>query len=322
MDGKSYICKFDEASERLLILSKLFKRTGKQSTTDHRNLLLLREYVEYASKKRASVEDYFVGMKPISFYVSGFESFDENEIIEVSKHLNFFMQYYDRDCAYILIHSAESELLEAPKQLQFIETTFPKNISTRRQDPFLLDLALAAFKVETRLQFIYYYQILEYAAFYYIDDEIRGDLLKIINTPDIHSNSDRYISRIVEVVSGIRQDEEAKLNKVVKAACVPSSVWKELERNISYFTKRQEFDGGFVLEPFVSEDTTLESFCAMWHPKTVDTLRVIRNALVHGREKRFGRVISLTPRNDLLVKPWVAIVRRMAEQMIIFGRVT
>lgn len=57
--GKSYSCRFAKASERLLALSKLFRRTGKQSLVDYRNLLLLREYVQFKERKRASLEDYF-----------------------------------------------------------------------------------------------------------------------------------------------------------------------------------------------------------------------------------------------------------------------
>lgn len=322
-DGKVYYCRFEDASERLLLLSKLFRPTGKEAAAEYRNLMLLHLYMNPKLIQSLQLEqDFFTQRKPVSFSVSGFEKFDEDKIVEISKHLNFFMLYYDRESPSILIHSVERELAEPAKQLQFVETTFPEKISTRRQDPFLLDLALTARTVETRLQFLYYYQILEYAAFYYTDDEVRRDLLNIINTPDIHSNPERHISRILDTVSGVRQEEEAKIQKVVKMVCRPEVVWKELQQDVSYFSQTQQFDGGFVLEAFIDETTTVESFCAMWHPKTADTLRFIRNALVHGRERKFGKVISPTPRNDQLIKPWVATARRIAEEVIIFGRVT
>ena len=322
IDGKAYSCKFRNATDRLLILSKFFRRAGQESETDHRNLPLLREYIEYSSKKlkKTAVEDYFAGMKPISFFVTGFERFHEDEITEVSKHLNFFMQYYDRESPTILIHSAQKEIEEPAKQLQFVETGFPTTISTRSKDTFLLGLALAAMEqVETRLQFLYYYQILEYASFYYIRDDTKRELLKIINAPDIHSNPEKYIPRILDTVGESRQEEEAKIDKIIKTWCSPDIVWNELQQNLSYFCKKQEFEGGFILDPFISEDMTLESFSAIWHPKTSVTLRYIRNALVHGREKRFGLVIAPTQENDLKLSPWISVIRRVAEQVLIFG---
>jgi len=194
MEGKSYHCRFQDASGRLLLLSKLFRPAGEKG--DDRNLMLLNMYTNPDLAEISGLEkDFFIEMKPVSFFVGEFEAFDDEKVVEISKHINFFMQYYDRQTASIIIHPPESGELEPVKQLQFVEADFPKKISTKRQNPFLLDLALAANEADTRLKFIYYYQILEYAAFYYIEDNIRRDLLKVINTPDIFSNPDKYIPK-------------------------------------------------------------------------------------------------------------------------------
>jgi len=324
LSGKPYLCKYREASKELLTLSKHFRRTARQTVTDHRNLAELREYVESQSKKGVAFEEAFFDMEPVSFFVSGFKKFDEGEIIEVSKHLNFFMQYYDRDSSYILIHSPESESLEPFTQSQIPEITFPKTITTKRQDPFLLDLALTANTTNTaRLKFIYYYQIVEYSAFYYIDIKTRSELLKIINNPDIQANADLYIPRILEAINvGVRQEEETKIDSVVRNACSLELLWEEIERNMSYFSTEQKFDGGFIVEPLISENCTRELFCGNWNPKITNTLRYIRNALVHGREKKFIKVITPTRHNDLLIRPWTSIARCIAEQIIIFGNQT
>ncbi|HIH96390.1 MAG TPA: hypothetical protein HA348_02685, partial [Thermoplasmata archaeon] len=124
MDDEDYRCKFGDASDRLLTLSKFFRKTGEETRTDHRNLLPFRLYI-MEKPKPTSTEDYFVGIKPISFFVSGFKKFDEDKIIEVSKHLNFFMQYYDRESPFIVIHSIESELAESSKELRFLQKEFP-----------------------------------------------------------------------------------------------------------------------------------------------------------------------------------------------------
>ncbi|MBI4186505.1 MAG: hypothetical protein HY530_03235 [Chloroflexi bacterium] len=326
IEGKSYYCRFEDASERLLLLSKLFRPAGEE-IGDDRNLMLLHMYANPHLAKISGLEkDFFAEKKPVSFFVGEFEAFDEEKIVEISKHLNFFMQYYDRKTTYTIIHPPKSGEPEPVKQLQFVEADFPKKISTQRQNPLLLDLALAANEADTRLKFIYYYQILEYAAFYYIDDNVKRDLLRIINTPDIFSNPDEYIPKILDTVSESSQDVEAKIEKIIKTNCTPEFVWRELQQNIPYFSKRQEFEGGFMLEPIISEDTTIKSFSEGWYSRTAATLRnalrSIRNALVHGREKRFGPVIAPTRGNDRKIDPWLPVIRRIAEQVIIFGRVT
>ena len=321
LSGKSYLCRFGEASKELLILSKQFRRTGKQTSTDHRNLFLLREYVQFQSRKRGTFEESPVEMEPISFYVSGFRKFEEDEIIEVSKHLNFYMEYYDRESPHIVIHSPETETFT---QARLPETVFPETITAKRQDPFLLDLVLTANITTTaRLKFIYYYQILEYSAFYYIDLKTRFELLRIINSPDIQANADLYIPRILETINILaHQEEEAKIENLVKSVCSPEAVWREIEPNKSYFTISHKFDGGFVLEPLISENLAKEEFCGMWHPKTINILRHIRNALVHGREKKFISVIAPTRHNDELLRPWSSLAQCIAEQTILFGTPT
>jgi hypothetical protein len=84
LDSKHYSCKFDKASERLMLLVSCFAR-AQETRTDFRNLIYLEE------------ESPPGGMEPVSFYVSGFHKYDENEILEISRYLNFFMQYYDRE---------------------------------------------------------------------------------------------------------------------------------------------------------------------------------------------------------------------------------
>lgn len=324
IEDKNYQCRFGDASDRLLLLSKFFRPAG-EVTGNVRNLVMLSLYTnpEIMQNLGLEIQDFFKERKPISFFVSEFEDFNEEKIAEISKNLNFLMQYYDRQTPYITIHPLQSGEIGPVRQLQFVETEFPEKLSTKRQNPFLLDLILAANEADTRLKFIYYYQILEYAAFYYIEDNIKRDLLRVINTPDIFSNPDKYIPRILDTVSEDRQDEEAKIEKIIKNNCAPDIIWKEIQQNISYFSKRQEFEGGFVIEPIIPEDATLESFLQEWHPRTAtilrNTLRYIRNALVHAREKKFGVVITPTADNDRRIRPWIPVIRRIAEQVLIFG---
>jgi hypothetical protein len=319
IDGQTYHCQFGRASERLLLLSKVFTASGEESGTAYRNLRLLNMYTTYVQQKKlASGEEPSGSPIPTSFFVSGFEKFEEDKMVEVSKHLNFFMTYYDGGSPIIVIHSPRGDKLEPLRELLSLETEFPKKVSCSRKDPFLLDLALAAQGAKDRLQFLYYYQILEYAAFYYVDADIKRRMLQTIAAPDIQAYPDKYVYKLLDILSDIRQTDEARLNKVVEIGCSPDAVWRRVEQNLLYFSKRQEFDGGFVLEPFVSADASLEAFRGIWVPKTPDTLRKIRNALVHGRESRLGLVIAPTKANELKIQPWIRLIRCIAEQVLIF----
>jgi len=73
------------------------------------------------------------------------------------------------------------------------------------------------------------------------------------------------------------------------------------------------------LKPILTKGMSCEDFSPNWCPKILETLRKVRNALVHGKEKRMAKVISPTPRNDILIQPLIAVVRRTAEQVILFG---
>jgi hypothetical protein len=305
LDNKQYSCKFDKASERLMNIVSCYAR-AEDTKTDFRNLAYLEE------------ESPPGRLEPVSFYVSGFDKYDEEEILEISKYLNFFTQYYDRGSPAILVHPP-IDYPESLPSLECIEGGFPNIISTRRKDPFLMDFILAACDVGSRLQFIYCYQLLEYAAFYYVDDKLRQALTNIVTSPDIHSNPDKYVNRVLATMADNRMDDEAKVSKLINETCSPEVIYKEIEQNKTYFSTIQKFEGGFVVEPFISTDTTLETFRPMWETKTANALRFIRNALVHGREKRLGSVISPTPTNDILIRPWCCVVRRIAEQVILFG---
>ncbi len=228
------------------------------------------------------------------------------------------MNYYDRGSPLILIHTPEDEKLKSAKRLQLLESTFPQHITTKKHDSFFLNLLYTALQVEVRLQYIYYYQVLEYAAFYYIDSNIKSSLLRIINTPDIQSEPEKYISEMLDKITELNQGDEAKIDRIVQTRCNPEILWKEIEHNKEFFLKEQKFDGGYVLDPCISGDMTYQGFSVAWHPKLIKCLRGVRNALVHGRERRVANIISPTKQNDLKLRSLTPIIHRMAEQVIIY----
>ena len=171
-----------------------------------------------------------------------------------------------------------------------------------------------------RLRFLYYYQILEYAAFYWVEDSVKNAICKILQAADLQSKLDDYFPKLIEALVPTRQNDEHKIRRVTECRIDPKTIWTEVSGNLEYFCAPHEFEGGFVLPPLVSSDTTEEAFSKMWSPKLVETLRAIRNSLVHARESRTEAVIVPTVANARLLRPWIPVARRMAEQVTIFDR--
>jgi hypothetical protein len=200
-----------------------------------------------------------------------------------------------------------------------LKPTFPESIHTESIDEMLLEFSSAANAVvEQRLKFIYYYQILEYAAHYAIGEKTRRELTSLLRSPDLQAAIDEYLPRIVDAFADQRLMDEQRLERVIQERSVPDHVWPEIQANLSYFSTNHVFEGGFALEPFVTSDTSLELLKNTWGTKAPSAFKKIRNALVHGRESRSNSVIAPTRTNDKLLQPWVAIIQRVTEDVIIF----
>jgi hypothetical protein len=194
------------------------------SPTEHRNLLSLREY--YLKPKGSELAKDSI---PISFFIEGLESYDESLLIEISKHLNFYTDYFDRNSPTILIHTRplSSEIAEEP--VQFIAGAFPNIIVGKSKDSLLLDLMFAASQSDVRMSYLYYYQVIERAAYFHLSDITKSTLNKILNSPDIQTNTGTYIDRILEtVIQDSKSDDDTKIERVIKSLCNPAILWKEI----------------------------------------------------------------------------------------------
>jgi len=316
--GRSYKCYFDKASDRLELLAKHAIQRKYYSPSEHRNLLYLREYYQDIQKGSEPTEN----LTPISFFIEGMDSFDESLLTEISKNLNFYLHYFDRESPIILIHARPPSPEFVKKPVQYIDDAFPNIIISKSKDPLLLDLMSAALESDVRMSYLYCYQVIERAAHFHLNDITKSTLNKILNSPDIQANTDTYINRIVEaIIQDAKSDDESKIEKVVLSLCSPATLWKEISANIEFFSKPTSFDGGFAANPIIDESSSYDYFCSCWHPSLANQLRHIRNALAHGRERMFGPVIHPTENNDQLLLPWASLIRRVAEQIIIYSTI-
>jgi hypothetical protein len=105
---------------------------------------------------------------------------------------------------------------------------------------------------------------------------------------------------------------------VVQQAVDPQVLCVEIEPNLAFFSSGVHFDGGLRMEPLIKSGWDAEDFVTAWHPKFIDQVRKIHNALVHGREQRMAKVISPTRANDDKLRPWLTPLSVIAEQMILY----
>lgn len=316
--GKTYKCFYGPTSESLEILAKGFQPIIPSEKSNYRNL---REYNDFytLSKQPAFVKEYFKGKKAISFYVKGRLNHFKNDFSHLIKSINFYLTYYDRETPSIVLLPKESNKDEYRMPCYSLFDTFPEVINAKSIETTILDILHTAHKTEdVRLQFIFYFQILEYCSYYYLENNIRQKLFNILKRPDININANNYSKNIIEDLqdhlSNHREDAK-KMEKTIATFCEISDVKLELTQNIDYFCKDINFEGGFRIPKLFNDKEGLKTITN----NTLTTIRTnfekIRNVLVHLRESRENKVILPTSDNEKLLIPYLYVLRRISEKV-------
>ncbi len=310
----TYHCHYAKSSSRLLSLAAATIPNAPLSHTDYRNLRIFHDFCNQGDLTEDQ-KKYFVNRNPMSFYSGPLEYAVNDTFIELLRHINFYMFYVDHDTPQIIIHNPEdthAAIYEAGRKGQ---REFPNSLIATPLDSYILDLWEAAQRSTTRLEFQYYYQIIEYSAFYFLDDQIKQNLSRILRRPDIISTLDTCVPLLLEHIIEYRQTDEYKLVAVIKKSVEPSRIWDVIAQYEDFFSQPIEFDGGFSVDALIKQGWTAEDFKIAWIPKLPDTFRRIRNALVHSREQRSGQAISPTHANSIKLIPWVKLMEEVACQV-------
>lgn len=252
-----------------------------------------------------------------SFWIKNID-WDENNVTELVHNLNFYMHYFDKETALVEVHENVPVESNLGKSERYRHGPFPSEIAGRELDPFLLGLWENSVYSSIRLRFLYCYQILEYASFYYIKEGTMRTIKKIVAAPNAGTYMDDAVRQISDAMSEDKMNDEAKIAYTVQQLVDPDLLWKEVEPNLGSLCQQSEFDGGFKVPALVRASCDSDEFRSAWHPKFIDSIRKIRNALVHGRESRMAGVISPTKRNDDLLRPWLAPLSATALQAILY----
>jgi len=330
--GIEFKTEYKEPSKQLTFISKGFKEIDVPNESYYRNLRQFRDYY-LADQQLPIYKLYYSDKKPFSFFVSGDFNTIKNELIPFCKHLNFYMRYFDRNTPFINIINTEYNFEKYIVPCKSDKEQYPSIITANVIDQVALDLLEVASETgDTRLKYLFYYQVLEYFAYYYLDEEVKRKLANLFKNPDILNNYNTYSKIIVEELKDYTTNmtDKQKFNKLIANYLTVEDIKDELMCNVRYFVKEIEFDGHFVLPALISEEKILEKiFIETKETKEkrkeierlkqevvnsiADKIERIRNVLVHIRESRESKVIYPTKNNNQKLLPYLYLVRRVSE---------
>jgi hypothetical protein len=113
--------------------------------------------------------------------------------------------------------------------------------------------------------------------------------------------------------------EDQRLLNLLEDTLDPELLWREMQGNINSFTAQIEFDGGFLIKPFLQKNESAESFKHKGISRFAAQIKEIRNALSHGRDIKTSSVIAPTHKNFTLLKPWVILMCVAAGQVVLYN---
>lgn len=318
--GRTFKCSWKTPTDSFERIANAFREEKEESRTSYRNLRQFRDYYKRTELPKF-MSKFFDDRKPFNFFIEGEFSIIKDEIISFCKLLNFYMSYFDRDTPNIQIFSKSYKKENFSLPCFSLFDKFPETINATEIDSILLDIiSVANSSSDNRLSFIFYFQILEYASYYYLKSDIKYRLITLLKKPDISFKSEEYSKAIIEEFKNHfkNNDDKAKLDILITEHITLNDIKIELENNIEYFSRKIEFDGGFNLDPIMKNELTGINQLPDTTIKLIkENIINIRNCLVHLRESRENKVILPTEKNHDLLTPYLYILRRIAEKIVI-----
>ncbi|MBZ4041191.1 hypothetical protein [Flavobacterium hibisci] len=317
--GFEFKANFREPTPQFKMLAENFIVSDTSSDTDYRNL---RDFSEFYNIENLPdfIQEYYADKRPINFFIEGDFASIDHSFVSLAKHLNFYMSYYHRDSPNLVIFEESVEEDNYIVPCYSVNEKFPQVLNLNKIDPVLLDLFLVARKTSNnRLRFIFYFQVLEYCAYYHLNDELKKRLIRIIKRPDLLNSSEKYSKLLIEEFKDNfkQNDDSIKLEKLLADFCTWEDIKMEIEANKDFFAEDLEFDGGFKITALINKGDKLDI-----EPKGIiksvkSNIEKIRNVLVHLRESRENKVILPTPRNNKLILPYLFLIRRISEKIAV-----
>lgn len=313
--GKTFECWFGSASERLLSIAENFLPVGAPMVSFFRNLPSFQNYV--FAEKNIDGFSKVPNSQPICFWIRGID-WNDDAVLDLVRHLNFYMAYFDAQSPQIIIQSPTPEDVTEQAQSRFPTGSFPKSINSNPIDDALLHFWAASIVGDPVRRFLYNYQILEYGAFFFVEDQVKRTIRKYLTAPDAAENVEVVTQQMIGALGESKIAEVQKFENLLRACVDPKVIWRELERNLRHFAAPFVFEGGFTLQPFVKENWTVDDFSVAWLPAFSNALRLIRNALSHGREVKMATVITPTTANFRILQRWIGPIAAAAREVMVY----
>jgi hypothetical protein len=263
-EGRERQCRFDRSSETLVALSSAIHFRSNPSNTEHRNL--------FSFHLLKGGEDDEVLDIPRSFFVDC-AGLDEAGQIEMATQLNAYMRYFDRKTPRVLIH----EITEAEADnggRRYVSGAFPKVITAHP-----LDQNLVSFWIEMTatnspfMRLLLGYRIIEYAAFNFVEANMRSKIRRLIAAPDVKTDIDGIASKVAEIIGmGKELDKIPRTGSLVNASVDLHRLWDEIQKRKSFFSTPLELDGGFIVKALIAEKDTFETYATNGARNTLDRL--------------------------------------------------
>jgi len=170
-----------------------------------------------------------------------------------------------------------------------------------------------------RLKFIFYFQILEYASYYYLDSKIQKKILQTFKNPSIYDKPEDFSKSIIEELKDhfSQKDDSSKLEKTITENVSINDIKNEITANKEFFSQDLEFEGGLKINKILKDANSADNLKEDDLVLIKKNIEKIRNVLVHLRESRENKVILPSPANNNKLLPYLYILRRIAEKVAI-----
>ncbi|MCF8050334.1 MAG: hypothetical protein K9L59_03790 [Desulfobacterales bacterium] len=318
LSGATFECSYAEPSERLFFIAQAIRRKpSDRGIVVVPQLKAFRDFQRLDSLPKG-ISSYFENKVPRSFFVSTELQISEIDLVSTCRHINFLTKYYDRRSPFIEIRDKDTEELDSvPRPKRYFEADFPPSLAISPIDDVILKLIEVSAHSAPRYAFLYLYQVIEYSAFYFVDDKAKRSLRNFLRDPSLINCDDNKIGQLMSILTELQCNDDVKMKRVIEYHCNPEILWQEIEHDKDFFATKCTFNGGFECPALIASDTTSASWAAMWMPKLYDHLTKTRNCLVHARERRQDKVILPTINNNNKIARYMPLIRRLAEQLAI-----
>ncbi len=310
-EERTHRCHFTSSSERLIKIANYVKPL-KLSYTTFRNM---QSFGNYSSLSSEGKKSQYLG-DPISFWVDNID-WDDDYVSDLITNINFYLTYYDNQSPTILIHSLEEDKTPHPR-CRYVANKFPKNIKSQKLDSNLISFWTAAEQGDAARRFQYYYRIIEYASFFYLESSAKQAVRKILSSPNAIDDISEVTNRLMAAFQMSKLDEYTRFAQIIHDTVEPKLLWNEIKGNMDAFSKEVRFDGGYVLKPLIASTHRESTFLPKGLDNFIKSIRDIRNALSHGRDIKTTTVIIPTSRNLTALQPWVHLIATAAGEVVLY----